>query len=90
MVTSVLVVFVLMSLPAASNADGSYQREIHINVPYDHKVRPWMGNMPFDMPASEEQPSPLLNQIVHCAISFYCSFCAGVSAGSTHDSARNM
>jgi DNA-binding beta-propeller fold protein YncE len=41
------------------DGDGKFQREIHINVPYDHKVRPWMGNMPSEMPATSEAPAPL-------------------------------
>jgi DNA-binding beta-propeller fold protein YncE len=28
------------------NDDGKYLREIHIDVPYDHTIHPWMGNMP--------------------------------------------
>src|SRR5580698_5428485 len=41
------------------DGDGKFLREIHINVPYDHKVRPWLGNMPSEMPASAEAPAPL-------------------------------
>ena len=26
--------------------DGNYLREIHIDVPYDHTLHPWLGNMP--------------------------------------------
>ena len=28
------------------DGDGKYLREIHIDVPYDHSIHPWMGNMP--------------------------------------------
>jgi hypothetical protein len=28
------------------DGEGKYLREIHINVPYDHGIHPWMGNMP--------------------------------------------
>lgn len=28
------------------NGEGKYLREIHIDVPYDHSIHPWMGNMP--------------------------------------------
>jgi DNA-binding beta-propeller fold protein YncE len=28
------------------DGDGKYLREIHVNVPYDHSIHPWMGNMP--------------------------------------------
>jgi DNA-binding beta-propeller fold protein YncE len=41
------------------DGDGKYLREIHISVPYDHKIRPWLGNMPSEMPASAEAPAPL-------------------------------
>ena len=41
------------------DGDGKFQREIRINVPYDHKVRPWMGNMPSEVPATAEAPPPL-------------------------------
>jgi DNA-binding beta-propeller fold protein YncE len=30
------------------DGDGNYLREIRVNVPYDHSIRPWMGNMPKD------------------------------------------
>jgi len=39
--------------------DGKFLREIHINVPYDHKTHPWMGNLPSQMPATSEAPAPL-------------------------------
>ena len=39
------------------DGDGKYLREIHIDVPYDHNTRPWMGNMPAE--ASAEAPAPL-------------------------------
>jgi DNA-binding beta-propeller fold protein YncE len=35
------------------DTDGKYLREIHIDVPYDHALHPWMGNMP-----SESAPEP--------------------------------
>ena len=35
------------------NGDGKYLREIHIAVPYDHKIRPWMGNAPAEIPDAE-------------------------------------
>ena len=41
------------------NGDGKYLREIHINVPYDHNIHPWLGNMPSQVPANEEIPAPL-------------------------------
>ncbi|MGA7110159.1 MAG: peptidyl-alpha-hydroxyglycine alpha-amidating lyase family protein [Terracidiphilus sp.] len=41
------------------DGDGKFLREMHINVPYDHNVRPWMGNIPSDIPASSEAPAPL-------------------------------
>jgi len=41
------------------DGDGKYLREIHINVPYDHSIRPWLGNKPADAPASAETPAPL-------------------------------
>jgi DNA-binding beta-propeller fold protein YncE len=41
------------------DGDGKFLREMHIDVPYDHTVRPWMGNMPSDIPASSEAPAPL-------------------------------
>jgi hypothetical protein len=41
------------------DGDGKFLREIHINVPYDHKIHPWMGNMPSQMPATSETPAPL-------------------------------
>ena len=28
------------------DGEGKYLREIHINVPYDHSIHPWLGNMP--------------------------------------------
>ena len=39
--------------------DGKYLREIHINVPYDHRIRPWLGNMPSQIPPTSEAPAPL-------------------------------
>lgn len=41
------------------DGNGTYLREIHINVPYDHHIRPWMGNMPSDVPPNSETPAPL-------------------------------
>src|SRR5947209_6332851 len=41
------------------DADGRYLREIHINVPYDPRIHPWMGNMPSQVPASAEAPAPM-------------------------------
>jgi len=34
------------------DGDGKFLREIHINVPYDHRIHPWMGNMPSEAPAT--------------------------------------
>ena len=39
--------------------EGRYLREIHINVPYDHRIHPWMGNMPSQVPPTAEAPTPL-------------------------------
>ncbi len=41
------------------NGDGKYLREIHIDVPYDHGIHPWMGNMPSEIPPTAEAPAPL-------------------------------
>ena len=41
------------------DGDGKFLREIHIDVPYDHNARPWMGNAPSDVPATAEAPAPL-------------------------------
>ena len=41
------------------DGDGKYLREIHINLPYDHGIHPWMGNMPSQAPPSAEAPAPL-------------------------------
>jgi streptogramin lyase len=41
------------------DGDGKYLREIHISVPYDHKIRPWLGNIPSEVLASAEAPAPL-------------------------------
>ena len=41
------------------DGDGKYLREIHIDVPYDHGIRPWMGNKPAEVPATAEAPAPL-------------------------------
>jgi hypothetical protein len=41
------------------DGDGKFLREIHINVPYDPKIHPWMGNMPSQMPVTSEAPAPL-------------------------------
>jgi hypothetical protein len=40
------------------DGDGKFLREIHIDVPYDHSIRPWMGNKPSEMPPSAEAPAP--------------------------------
>ncbi len=34
------------------DGQGTYLREIHIDVPYDHSIHPWMGNMPGNMPGN--------------------------------------
>src|ERR1700757_2799912 len=41
------------------DGDGNFLREIHINVPYDHKIHPWMGNTPTEIPPTAEAPAPL-------------------------------
>lgn len=41
------------------DGDGKYLREIHINVPYDHRIHPWLGNSPSEVPATSEAPAPL-------------------------------
>jgi hypothetical protein len=45
------------------DSDGNFLREIHIDVPYDHKIRPWFGNQPGNkpsaVPATAEAPAPL-------------------------------
>ena len=41
------------------NGDGRYLREIHIDVPYDHRLHPWMGNKQADVPATPEAPAPM-------------------------------
>ncbi|HEV2134344.1 MAG TPA: peptidyl-alpha-hydroxyglycine alpha-amidating lyase family protein [Terracidiphilus sp.] len=41
------------------DGNGKYLREIHINVPYDHTIHPWLGNMPSQIPPSPEAPAPL-------------------------------
>jgi DNA-binding beta-propeller fold protein YncE len=41
------------------DGDGKYLREIQINVPYDHKIHPWMGNMPSQPPVTQEMFAPL-------------------------------
>ena len=38
--------------------DGKYLREIHIDVAYDHSIRPWMGSVPAQIPATPEAPAP--------------------------------
>jgi DNA-binding beta-propeller fold protein YncE len=40
------------------DGDGKYLREIHIDVPYDHSIHPWLGNMPSEIPPTPEAPSP--------------------------------
>jgi DNA-binding beta-propeller fold protein YncE len=39
--------------------DGNYLREIHINVPYDHTIHPWLGNLSSQTPTTPETPAPL-------------------------------
>ena len=41
------------------DGDGRYLREIHITVPYDRRIHPWMGNSPSEIPATLEAPVPL-------------------------------
>jgi hypothetical protein len=41
------------------NGEGKFLREIRINVPYDHKVHPWLGNMPSQTPVTAEAPAPI-------------------------------
>ena len=41
------------------NGDGKFLREIHIDVPYDRNIRPWMGKVPSEVPATAEAPMPL-------------------------------
>lgn len=41
------------------NGDGKYLREIHIDVPYDHGIHPWMGNAPSQVPPTAETLAPL-------------------------------
>ncbi|HEY3625409.1 MAG TPA: peptidyl-alpha-hydroxyglycine alpha-amidating lyase family protein [Terracidiphilus sp.] len=41
------------------DGDGKYQREIRINVPYDHSIHPWLGNMPGQSSPGAEAPVPL-------------------------------
>src|SRR5580692_6790870 len=41
------------------DGDGKFLREIHINVTYDHNIRPWMGNRASEAPATSEAPAPL-------------------------------
>jgi DNA-binding beta-propeller fold protein YncE len=41
------------------DGDGKYLREIRINVPYDHNIHPWLGNMPSQVPPNSETPAPL-------------------------------
>ena len=41
------------------DGEGTFLREIRINVPYDHNTHPWLGNMPSQIPASQEAPAPL-------------------------------
>jgi DNA-binding beta-propeller fold protein YncE len=52
------------------DGDGKYLREIHINVPYDHSIRPWMGNMPGKDDAAagqltSETPAPLAKTMLN-------------------------
>jgi hypothetical protein len=41
------------------DGDGKYLREIHINVPFDRAIHPWLGNSPSAIPATPEAPAPL-------------------------------
>jgi lysophospholipase L1-like esterase len=41
------------------DGDGKYLREIRINVPYDHNIRPWMGKAPAEVPPTTEAPAPM-------------------------------
>lgn len=41
------------------DGEGKYLREIRINVPYDERIHPWLGNAPSGIPASSETPAPL-------------------------------
>ncbi len=41
------------------DSDGKFLREIRIDVPYDHNIRPWMGSKPSGVPATAEAPAPL-------------------------------
>jgi DNA-binding beta-propeller fold protein YncE len=46
------------------DGDGKYLREIHIDVPYDHSIHPWMGNMP-NSTAAKPQQSATENSAQH-------------------------
>jgi DNA-binding beta-propeller fold protein YncE len=39
------------------DGNGKFLREIRINVPYDHRIHPWLGSRPSDVPATPEAPS---------------------------------
>ena len=41
------------------DGDGKFLREIRINVPYDHQIRPWLGNLSSQIPLTDEAPAPL-------------------------------
>ena len=41
------------------DGEGKYLREIRIDVPYDHSIHPWMGNVPSQAPSSAEAPAPM-------------------------------
>lgn len=41
------------------DGDGKYLREIHISVPFDHNIHPWLGNSPTETPSTPEAPAPL-------------------------------
>ena len=43
------------------DSDGKFLREIRIDVPYDHNIRPWMGNKP----SGAEAPAPLNKTMVN-------------------------
>jgi DNA-binding beta-propeller fold protein YncE len=47
--------------------DGKYLREIHIDVPYDHSIHPWMGNMPYSSTTHTEQTAPV-NAVQHAPV----------------------
>jgi len=38
---------------------AKYLREIQINIPNDHNIRPWMRNKSSDVPSTTEAPAPM-------------------------------